>query len=94
MKKIMAIIAVLGFITPVFAMTGEIKVTVKGMVCGFCAQGIQKKFSAEDAINTVKVNLGAHLVDLKLKDGKDMPDEKISAILKDAGYTVEKIDRE
>jgi copper chaperone CopZ len=93
MKKIILIILLFAYNTLAIATTGEVKVSVKGMVCGFCAQGIQKKFSQEDAINSVKVSLSSHLVDLKLKDGKDIPDEKITAILKDAGYTVEKIER-
>jgi copper chaperone CopZ len=87
-------ITLLGFHATAFATTGEIKVSVKGMVCGFCAQGIQKKFSEESAIDSVKVSLSSHLVDLKLKEGKDIQDEKITAILKDAGYTVEKIERQ
>ena len=94
MKKIIGMIMLLGLQTPAFAKTSEIKVSVKGMVCGFCAQGIEKKFSQEDAIEGVKVSLSSHWVDLKLKDGKELADEKITGILKDAGYTVEKIDRQ
>lgn len=75
------------------AFAKNVQVTVKGMVCSFCAQGIKKKFSSEEAVGKIDVSLENHLVALELKDGKDLPDEKISSLLKDAGYTVESIQR-
>lgn len=76
-----------------FASTKDIDIAVNGMVCGFCAQGISKKFSAEAAVEKVKVSLETKLVSLHLKDGKDLPDSTITSILKDAGYNVSKIER-
>ena len=75
------------------AQAGDIKISVKGMVCGFCAQGITKKFKAEPAVAKVDVSLETKLVTLSLKDGLDEPDDKIESILKEAGYNVEKITR-
>lgn len=72
----------------------QVEVAVKGMVCSFCAQGIKKKFSAEDAVSEVNVSLEKHRVDLALKEGRSLSDEKITEVLKDAGYTVEKIERQ
>ena len=77
-----------------FAAGKEIKVSVKGMVCGFCAQGITKKFKAEAAVEKVDVSLEKKLVTLDLKDGQDLADSKIESILKDSGYNVEKIERQ
>jgi mercuric ion binding protein len=71
----------------------ELKVHVNGMVCGFCAQGITKKFNARAEISKVNVNLKDKLVLLSTKDGKDIKDEDIRSILKDAGFAVEKIER-
>jgi mercuric ion binding protein len=71
----------------------QINVGVNGMVCGFCAQGISKKFSSNPAVETVKVSLENKLVSLKIKDGKELSDETITSVLKDAGYSVSKIDR-
>ena len=75
------------------AFAKDVQVTVKGMVCSFCAQGIKKKFSSEEAVKNVDVNLENHLVTLQLKEGAELTDAKIQEALKDAGYTVEKIDR-
>ena len=72
--------------TEVTAPVNEVHVGVKGMVCAFCAQGIEKKFKAEDAIESVQVSLEKKFVHLKFKPGKTLVKEKISQILKDAGY--------
>ena len=75
------------------AASSEVKIGVNGMVCGFCAQGISKKFSKDPAVDSVKVNLENKLVTLKLKDGQDISDAAITGLLKDSGYSVSKIDR-
>ena len=92
MKKSALLLMIL-FPLAAIAADKEIKVTVKGMVCGFCAQGITKKFKKESAVNSVDVNLDTKLVGLNLKDNAEISDSQIETILKDAGYTVEKIDR-
>lgn len=64
----------------------ELKVNVKGMVCAFCAQGIEKKFMAQPEVAKVEVSLANKFVKLNFKDGKRLPNEKVAEILKDAGY--------
>ncbi len=76
------------------AFAKELKVSVNGMVCSFCAQGIHKKLINQDAVKEVDVNLSTHLVKVSLKDGKDLSDESVTQILKDAGFTVSKIERD
>ncbi len=66
----------------------ELKVGVKGMVCAFCAQGIEKKFSAQPEVDKVEVSLANKFVKLKFKDGKTLSKEKIAELLKDSGYEV------
>lgn len=70
-----------------------IKVGVNGMVCDFCAQGIEKKFSKEKAISKIDVSLSDKLVTLTLNSGQDIDDQKISELLKGAGYEVVAINR-
>ena len=64
----------------------EIKVGVKGMVCAFCVQGIEKSFMKLPEVSKVEVSLEKKYVILKFKDGQSLPKEKIAEILKDAGY--------
>lgn len=64
----------------------ELKVGVKGMVCAFCAQGIEKKFMAQPEVAKVEVSLANKYVKLNFKDGKRLTNEKITELLKDSGY--------
>ena len=70
------------FATLMISMTSfageEIKVGVKGMVCSFCAQGIEKKFNAEKEVEKVEVSLQNRYVKLKFKDGQKLSNEKIT----------------
>lgn len=64
----------------------EMKVGVKGMVCAFCAQGIEKKFTSQPEVEGINVSLENKLVKIKFKDGKKLSQDKIAQLLKDAGY--------
>lgn len=84
MKKIFLALSLLFYFN---AYAGEeIKVGVKGMVCAFCAQGIEKTFTAQKEVDKVEVSLANKYVKIKFKDDQRLSNEKISALLKDAGY--------
>jgi copper chaperone CopZ len=72
--------------SPVFAET--IHVGVNGMVCAFCAKGIEKSFKAIPETEKVDVSLEDKLVTITTKANATIKDEKIKAIIKDAGYDV------
>lgn len=67
---------------------------VNGMVCAFCATGVEKSFKAQPSVETVKVDLEKKLVTIKTKDGQDIDDGTVKKIITDAGYTVTEIKRE
>jgi copper chaperone CopZ len=75
-----------GFATPSY------KVTVNGMVCSFCAQGIEKKMKALNEIKDVYVGLKNRLVVVEVKDGLTLSQDVINKIIKDAGYEVKSIE--
>ena len=81
------------FVMPAIAQAESISVQVKGMVCAFCAQGIEKKFKARPEISKVSVSLETKIVSLAIKDGKEIPDEQIKKIVTEAGYGVVKVER-
>lgn len=64
--------------------TQEVK--VKGMVCSFCAQGIEKKFKERAEVQDIQVDLKGKTVKLTFKDGQKISNDEIAALLKDAGY--------
>jgi copper chaperone CopZ len=70
-----------------------IEMSVNGLVCAFCAQGIEKKLKKLPATSEVIVNLEYRLVAVLLKDGQDIPDPDLRKALTDAGYTVKSISR-
>lgn len=70
-----------------------IEMTVNGLVCAFCAQGIEKKLKKFPATAEVVVNLEHRLVAVSLKDGQDIADADLRKALADAGYTVKSIER-
>lgn len=72
--------------TPTTSTQQEIKVGVKGMVCAFCAQGIEKNFLKQPEVSKIEVSLENKYVKLKFKEGQSLSQEKIATILKDAGY--------
>jgi copper chaperone CopZ len=70
-----------------------IQIDVDGLVCAFCAQGIEKKMKAQPATDKVFVSLEKKLVAVSLKDGQDIADDKLRAEITDAGYVVKGIRR-
>jgi len=58
------------------------------MVCSFCAQGITKKFKEQKEVADVEVSLEKKYVKVTYKDQQKLSHEKITEILKDAGYEV------
>jgi len=92
--KVVRLLTIAFLLLSTTAMAGqEIDIGVNGMVCGFCAQGIEKKFHAEPSIDEVKVSLNDKIVKLELKDGQKIDDPTIKKILTDAGYSVQSIVR-
>ncbi len=81
------LISAMVFLSTSLALASEtITVGVKGMVCAFCAQGIEKKFMAQPEVAKIEVSLANKFVKINFKDGKRLSNDKISEILKDAGY--------
>ena len=70
-----------------------IKATVNGMVCGFCATGIEKTFKAQREVKSVNVDLKNKLVTVTTKEGETLDDKKLTRLLKNSGYSVARIDR-
>jgi copper chaperone CopZ len=76
------------------ALTETIKTTVNGMVCAFCATGIEKTFRKQPEVNSVKVDLPKKTVTITTKPGKTLSDAKIKEVVTYSGYTMGRIVRE
>lgn len=80
-------------LSPVVVRATTIEMHVNGLVCAFCAQGIEKKLRKFPATADVVVSLEQRLVAVGLKDGQDIPDTELRKALTNAGYTVTTIQR-
>jgi copper chaperone CopZ len=89
--KFIALCAVSMLASTVFA-AGSIKVTVNGMVCAFCAQGIEKRLGKLPAAQAVFVDLKKRVVAVEAKPGQKLDDKLIRAEITDAGYDVVKLE--
>ncbi len=93
MKKLVHIAAVLAVFSASPASAATIEINVNGLVCAFCAQGIEKKLRKLPATADVVVSLEQRLVAVALKDGQDISDADLRKALTDAGYKVIGIQR-
>ena len=76
------------------AQAETIKTTVNGMVCAFCAAGIEKSFKNQQEVDAVKVDLDHQMVTINTKKGQVLSDERITKVINDAGFSIEKISRD
>jgi periplasmic mercuric ion binding protein len=93
MKKYLLTIMLMFALTA--AVSAEtITTNVNGMVCAFCATGIEKTFRKQPEVDSVKVDLAKKLVTIKTKPGKTLSDAKVKEVVTYSGYTMGKIVRE
>jgi copper chaperone CopZ len=93
MKRFQLLLAVTLLAVAASSAAATIEMTVNGLVCAFCAQGIEKRLKKFPATAEVVVSLEHRLVAVSLKDGQDIPDADLRKALTDAGYTVKEISR-
>lgn len=91
MRHIILSLVLSATVFPVLA-ADSLKATVNGMVCAFCAQGIEKTISKMDATKAVFVDLKSKVVLVEAKDGKTLNSKAISAAIVEAGYDVVKME--
>jgi copper chaperone CopZ len=93
MKLIRRILISLLLVMGMSAHAATIEMNVNGLVCAFCAQGIEKQLRKFPATADVIVSLEQKLVAVALKAGEDIPDADLRRALTNAGYTVKAIQR-
>ena len=93
MKVSTRIVVFVLFLTSMAVEASTIEMNVNGLVCAFCAKGIEKQLRKFPATADVVVSLEQKLVAVALKDGQDIPDAELRRALTNAGYTVKSIQR-
>lgn len=64
------------------------KISVNGMVCAFCAQGIEKRVTAMPEAGPLYINLSRKVVAVQPKAGKALDIDKLKREIAEAGYEV------
>jgi len=93
MKVLPGVLITLLFLASASAQAATIEMNVSGLVCAFCAQGIEKQLRKFPATADVIVSLEQKLVAVALRDGQDIPDSELRRALTNAGYTIKAIQR-
>ena len=72
------------------AQTGPaaVKLTVNGMVCAFCAQGIEARVKKMPETADLYINLKQKVVAVQAKPGQSLSLDKLKAEVVEAGYEV------
>jgi copper chaperone CopZ len=92
MKKHLMIVLAMSLVS--FAAHAETAhVTVNGMVCAFCAQGLEKSFGKLDSVGKTEADLDNKQVTITIKDGKQLDDATIEKAIKKNGLDTVKIER-
>jgi copper chaperone CopZ len=86
-------LALAGLLVSVAASAGTIEMKVHGLVCGFCAQGVEKILRENPATDGVVVSLENNLVVVTTRQGTDISDAELTRAITDAGYAVKGITR-
>lgn len=68
------------------------KIEVLGMVCAYCAQGIEKSLKSLSEVKDVYINLEKFFVLVESKNDLGIDEKTLKTIIVDAGYTVQKIE--
>jgi mercuric ion binding protein len=70
-----------------------IEIDVNGLVCAFCAQGIEKALKRLPATQDVFVSLEHRLVAVALTPGQSLDEVALRAAITDAGYSTVAVTR-
>lgn len=68
------------------------RITVSGMVCSFCAQGIEKRLQAIPGTQSVRINLAKGFVEVTARPGAKIDADTLKRAIQDAGYAVRRVD--
>lgn len=69
----------------------RIDVTINGMVCSFCVQGVERKIRGLSETQNVKIDLSKRLVQVWLRPGEVIQDDQLRKLIRDAGFDVREI---
>ena len=81
-------------LAPSEVLTGaSIRLKVDGMVCPFCAYGLEKRLEEIASIDAVLIRISDGLVQIRTKEGQELTDEALTDVVRKSGFALTEIER-
>ena len=81
-------------LTPSEVLTGaSVRLKVDGMVCPFCAYGLEKRLEEIASIDAVLIRISDGLVQIRTKEGQELTDEALTDAVRKSGFSLREIER-
>lgn len=91
MRRLLLISAIALFAAPAWA--DVITVKTDGLVCAYCAQGLEALFYEQDEVKNVAVDVDRGLTIITTNGDAELSDAKITDLIDKAGYKARSISR-
>ncbi len=81
-------------LAPSEVLTGaSVRLKVDGMVCPFCAYGLQKRLEEIASIDAVLIRISDGLVQIRTKEDQELTDEALTDAVRKSGFSLREIER-
>ena len=81
-------------LAPSEVLTGaSVRLRVDGMVCPFCAYGLEKRLQEIASIDAVLIRISDGLVQIRTKEDQELTDEALTDAVKKSGFALREIER-
>ena len=81
-------------LAPDEVLTGaSVRLKVNGMVCPFCAYGLEKRLQEVASIDAVLIRISDGLVQIRTKEDQELTDEVLADVVKKSGFSLIEIER-
>jgi copper chaperone CopZ len=92
-KLVISLVLLSGMLFHLSSYAKDVQVMVTGMVCGTCAEKIEKKLLEKGQVKRVDVDVESGQVLVTLKKGKALSSQSIRDLIKEAGFKVLSVKR-
>ncbi len=71
----------------------NVRLKVDGMVCPFCAYGLEKRLQGIASIDAVLIRVSDGLVQIRTKEDQELTDEALTDAVRKSGFSLTEIER-
>ncbi len=71
----------------------SVRLKVNGMVCPFCAYGLEKRLGEIASVDAVLIRISDGLVQIRTKQDQELTDQVLEDAVKKSGFTLTEIER-